>query len=115
MTFSYDITTIVGKIRLVIGDTTTPGVFSDEELTYFLTVNANDINLAAADVLEAWIAKYTTNPDSEKIGDYSYTQNIVAHMNKLAKELRAKAEDAPCQTWAEMDLTYGSGITEESD
>ena len=116
MTLTYDITTTVGKIRLIIGDTdVTDAVFTDEELTYFLTENSNNVNLAAADALEAWIAKYTTSPDAEKIGDYSYSQKIVEHMNKLAKELREKVAAVPYLTWSEMDLTDGSGITAEED
>ena len=103
---SYDITTNVGKVRLTIGDTDiTAEVFTDAEITYFLTVNSNNISLAAADALEAWIAKYTTSPDSEKIGDYAYSQKIVEHMNKLRNELRAKVESAPAFEWSEMDLT----------
>jgi len=102
----YDITTNVGKVRLTIGDTdATAYVFSDEELTYFLTENSNNISLAAADALEAWMAKYATSPDSEHIGDYAYTQKIVEKMNKLRNELRAKVESAPAFEWSEMDLT----------
>ena len=119
MAATYDLTTNVGKVRLVIGDTdvtpVTDAVFTDEELTYFLTVNSNNINLAAADALEAWIAKYTTSPDSEHIGDYSYTQSIVGHMNKRAKELREKENSIPYLTWAEMDLTSVPGGIEEGE
>lgn len=109
MVATYVVGTPIWKIRLIIGDTDvvpeTDAVFSDDELTYFLTENSNNINLAAADALEAWIAKYTTSPDSEHIGDYSYSQRIVEHMNKLAKELREKANGVPYLTWAEMNLT----------
>lgn len=116
---SYDITTNVGKVRLVIGDTdvdpVTDAVFTDEELTYFLTENGNNINLAAADALEAWVAKYTTAPDSEKIGDYSYSQKIVDHLNKLAKELREKVAGSPVLEIAEMDLTGVEDTTVSED
>ncbi|GAG70401.1 unnamed protein product [marine sediment metagenome] len=106
MSLPYDITTNVGKVRLIIGDTdATDYVFSDAEITYFLTANSNNLNLAAADALEAWMAKYATSPDSEKIGDYAYTQKIVDKMNKLKNELRAKVESAPALTWAEPNLT----------
>jgi len=106
MACTYDVTTDRGKVRLIIGDTSiTDCVFSDVEIDYFLTANSSNINLAAADALEAWVAKYTTAPDSEKIGDYAYTQKTVANLNKLAKELREKVESSPCLTWAEMDLT----------
>ncbi len=116
MTATYSLLNNIGKVRLVIGDTDvtpeTDAVFTDEELTYFLTENSNNISLAAADALEAWMAKYATSPDSEKIGDYAYTQKIVEKMNKLRNELRAKVASTPYLTWAEMDLT---GLTEDDD
>jgi len=102
-------------VRLKIGDTTVPYVFTDAEITYFLTSNSNNINLAAADALEAWMAKYATAPDSEKIGDYAYTQKIIQNMNKLKTELREKDASTPYLTWAEIDLTAGSSITAEDD
>ena len=50
---TYDLTTNVGKVRLIIGDTDVDpdadAVFLDAEITYFLTVNSNNINIAAAD------------------------------------------------------------------
>ena len=115
MSLAYDITTTIGKVRLLIGDTDdTAYVFTDAELQYFLDENSNSVPLAAADALEAWIAKYTTAPDTEKIGDYFYSQKIVAHLNKLLKELREKVASAPYLTWAEMDLS-GVGDTTVSE
>jgi len=102
---TYDITTTVGKIRLIIGDTdVTDAVFTDEELAYFYTTEGS-INLAAAAAFEAWVAKYAASPDSEHIGDYSYAQKAVANFNKLAKELREKEASSPYMTWSEIDLT----------
>ena len=116
MSLPYDITTNVGKVRLIIGDTNaTSYVFTDDELNYFLTVNSSNINLAAADALEAWVAKYATAPDSEKIGDYSYSQKIVDHLNKLAKELREKVKGAPVLEIASMDLTGVEDTTVSED
>jgi len=113
MTATYLIATIVGKVRLVIGDTdvspATDAVFTDEELEYFLSLHSNNVNLAAADALDAWAAKYTASPDSEKIGDYSYTQKIVDKMLALAKKLRDSVAESPYLTWAEFDL---SGVEE---
>ena len=91
MTVTYDLTTVVGKIRLIIGDNVLADyTFTDEELTYFYTAEGNNINLAAAAALGAWMAKYAAAPDSEKIGDYAYTQKIIQNMNKLKKELEEK-------------------------
>jgi len=111
---TYDLTTNVGKVRLIIGDTDvdpdSDAVFLDAEITYFLTVNSNNISLAAADALGAWIAKYTTSPDSEHIGDYSYSQKIIANMNKLKTELEDKVASSPVLEISEMDL---SGVGDE--
>lgn len=112
---SYDLTTNVGKVRLIIGDNLAVEVFTDAEITYFLTTNSSNINLAAADVLEAWATKYATSPDSEKIGDYAYTQKIIANMKNLAANLREQDSSVPYFTWAEMDLaSIGETPVEEA-
>lgn len=102
---SYDLTTNVGKVRLVISDKDPANeVFTDAEITYFLTENGNSINLAAAEALESWAASYSASADTEKIGDYAYSQKIVANMLDLAKRLREKEAESPYLTWAEMNL-----------
>ena len=105
MACTYDITTDRGKVRLIIGDTsTTACVFSDAEIDIFLSMNPDNINLAAADLLAAWAAKYTLLPEAEKIGDYSYTNKVIEKMNKLQNELREKDAKTPYFIWGEMDL-----------
>ena len=112
MAHTYDLTTLIGQLRLMIGDTditpTTDAQFSDEELQVFLTANANNLNLAAAAALGAWIGKLARQPVSEKIGDYAYTMRAIENMNKLKKEYEDAT--APYQTWSEWDLT---GIEED--
>ena len=116
MTVTYDTSTNIGKVRLKTGDNVIADpAFTDEEIQVFLDANGDSINLASADVLEAWAAKYTANADSEHIGDYSYTQNIVTKMLNLAAKLRENESMTPASDWAEMDLTAGSGITAEED
>lgn len=106
MTVTYDITTNVGKVRLMVGDTdTTDNVFTDEEIQVFLTIESDNLYLAAADVLGAWASKYGANADSEHIGDYAYTQKIVDKMMALAKSYREKADSEPSCAWAEMGVT----------
>ena len=113
MTTSSDITTNVGKVRLIIGDTDiTDAVFTDEELEVFLTIQSNNLNRAAADALEAWAAKYAANPDQEKIGDYAYTAKITDKMLKLATRLRETDEASPVFEWSEPDLT---GLTDDDE
>ena len=98
----------IAKVRLAIGDTdidpTSDAQFNDGEIGLFLTNNSNNIYLAAAEALEAWIGALTRKPTSEKIGDYAYSMKAVTNMNKLAKELREKDALTPYQTWGEMDL-----------
>jgi len=113
--------TLIERVRLLIGDRPpAPEVFSDPDLQSFLDDNDDSVKLAAASALEAWAAMYMMNPSSESIGggDYSYSQKTVDNMLALAKNLReieAQLADIPALEWAEMDLTYGSGITVEED
>ena len=110
MTVTYDITTLVGKVRLITGDKDIADpIFTDEEIEVFLTAQSSDVNLASADLLEAWAASYAANADNEKIGDYSYTQKIVDKMLSLASRLRAVDSSKPYLTWAELDLTGEEG------
>ena len=77
MAHTYDTTTDIGKVRLLIGDTdivpTTDAQFSDEEIQVFLDL-AGSVLGAAAKALEAWAATLADGMLSEKIGDYSYTK-----------------------------------------
>ena len=120
MAYTYDLTTNIGKVRLLIGDTditpTTDAQFNDEEIQYFLAAHDGNINLAAAMALGAWIGALTRELKSEKIGSYSYTRDTIANMNKLKKELEAEDASTPYLTWSEPDYrTSGSGITAEDD
>jgi len=103
MTTTYDLATDVGKVRLIISDKAAPWVFTDEEITIFLTAEGS-VNLGAAAALEAWAASYATNADNERIGDYSYAQSITDKMLKLAAKLRANAE-TPAMDWASFNFT----------
>ena len=116
MTANYDIDTDVGKVRLATGDKDmTDVIFTDEEIDIFLAVNDNSINMASADLLEAWAATYLASASNEKIGDYAYTQKIVDNMLKQAARLRETESAIPAFEWSEPDLTSGSAITAEED
>jgi len=60
----------------------------------------------------AWAAKYATSADTEKIGEYAYSQKAVDKLLKLAATLEAKDASTPYQTYGEMNLT---GATIEDD
>ena len=112
MTTTYDISNDIGRVRLQTADKDiADAVFTDEEITVFLDAEGS-VNLASAALLEAWAAMYGANADSEKIGDYSYTQKIIANLLKMAANLREKESGIPAFTWAELDL---AGTSEEAD
>ena len=108
MTVTYDITNAIGQIRLMIGDTNivppTNAIFTDEEITFFLTVNGGDLNLAAAMACTAWASKYGANADSERIGDYSYSQSITDKLLKMAANFTALSASGVAFDIASMDL-----------
>ena len=106
MTLTYDLTTEIGKLRLMIGDTDlTDAKFTDEELQVFIDQASNSLNIAAALALEAWASTYGASAMSEKIGDYSYAQKTVDNMLKMAQRYRDSEAETPYFTWAEMDLS----------
>lgn len=109
----------VSKVRLMIGDTDvtpeTDAHFTDAEIKAFLAMSSGSLLLAAAFALEAWAASLTDSLTSEKIGDYAYTKKSAEGKASMAKEYKKQNAEAPYLTWAEMDLTHGSGITAEED
>lgn len=100
------------KVKLLIADTTVPYHFSDAEILVFLDMANDSILLASSYALEAWASSYSASLDSEKIGDYSYSQKIVDKMLNLAKKYREEDASTPVFEWAEPDLT---GEDEEDD
>ena len=122
MAFTYDLTTDIGKVRLLISDKvhspTSQAQFTDAEVTAFLTMASDVVKMAAVYALESWAATLSDTVDSEKIGDYAYTKKVVANKLAMADKYRAEveaADNAPILEWAEMDLADGSGITAEED
>jgi len=111
MSFTYLLTTNIGKIRLNISDK--DGLdyhFEDAELQAFLSAEES-VNLASAAALESWAAAYALNANTERIGDYSYAQSIMKNMLELAAKLRKDNATRPAMDWAEPDLLG----TEEGD
>ncbi len=107
MAFTYDITTDIGKVRLLIGDTditpTTDAQFSDEEIQVFIDMGGS-VLMGAAKALEAWVGALSGDLLSEKIGDYSYTKKTVADKLALADKYEKQDAMIPVLEWSEMDL-----------
>lgn len=111
MSFTYDLDTNIGKIRLIIQDNDAADYhFEDAELTAFYGFEGS-VNLAAAAAFESWGAAYSLNADSERIGDYNYAQSISRKMLEQAARLRKNEAEKPAFEWAEPDLLG----TEEGD
>ncbi len=107
MTFTYDVTDYIGKIRLIINDTTEATAhFSDEELAAFYSLAGSSVNLAAARALESWAASLSRGKSEESIGrgDYSYKNKAVEWMLALAKQLKDEEATTPSADWAEFDF-----------
>lgn len=101
MSFTYDLTTDVGKIRLEIGDTTAgdgngvkpPALanFSDEELTYFHTAEGS-VLAAAARACEVLARMWARSQTSVRLRDYSIDSREKAkEFRELAAELRQRS------------------------
>jgi len=108
MAHTYDLTTLIGKLRLLIGDTDivpiTDAQFSDEELQVFLTMASSSLLLAASYALESWASAITSTLTGEKIGDYSYTSKDAETKMALAKKYRQEDASTPAMDWAEMEI-----------
>jgi len=103
MTITHDLSTDIGKIRLIIQDTA-GARFSDEELQVFLDLEGSVI-LAAAAALEAWAAHLSESAASEKIGDYAYTKKSAENKLDLAARYRENDANAPALDWASFNFT----------
>jgi len=104
MSFTYLLTTEIGRIRLAIQDhDSTNYHFEDAELQVFLD-HEGPVNLAAAAAFESWAAAYALNASSERIGDYNYAQTISKNMLEQAARLRKNEGEKPVLEWAEPDL-----------
>lgn len=85
-TFSYDVTTSIGVVRLLTNDKyeDTP-IFYDEELTVFLLLEAQDVRKAAAKSLE------TIAADEVLVQKVIKLMSLSTDGSKTAAELRANA------------------------
>lgn len=91
MGFTYDLTSDIGQVRLLIGDTVLnsgvkpdDGNYDDTEIQLFLDRNDGDINIAAAESLENLARMWATEPDV-KMGP------ITESRSKVARNLRSQA------------------------
>ena len=97
MSFTYDVTTPIGQVRLLITDTNgnAPGpVFQDEELQFFLNYEQGYVSYAAAKALEVMATSQLLVQKHIKILDLETDgATLSAELRNLAKQLRQSEED----------------------
>jgi hypothetical protein len=81
-----DYATDVGQVRLLINDTFTEQVFSDEEIETFLFLEGDSVKLAAAQALE------TIATDEALTSKVIRSQDLNTNGPEVAAELRARAK-----------------------
>lgn len=93
MTFSYDLSANVGKVRLLIADARDEGhIFEDEEIAAFLALNIDSVRLAAADALETMASNESMVQKKVRLLDVQTDgPAVAADLRKAAATLRAQA------------------------
>jgi hypothetical protein len=98
--FSYDLTTAVGQVRLAIGDTsssTGAGVrpdgtnLTDTEITYFLTTEGDDVELATARASETLAMMWANLADLQVGPRRESLSQIAARYAERAAAVRSGA------------------------
>jgi len=95
MTFSYDLTTDTGKVRMLCRDTmSAKAIFTDEEIAAYLKMEDNIVKLAAAQALEDKATQLTLTYKEETEGDHSISgPRMAADLRVRAAELRRQIEE----------------------
>ncbi|MGE5483167.1 MAG: hypothetical protein ACM3VX_09765 [Bacteroidota bacterium] len=88
MAFTYDVKTLVGKVRLRIPDKDLQApLFQDEDLQEFLDANGGDVYLAAAEALET-VAGDPQRLQQYQRGSVSVQPQLSFNLRERAKQLR---------------------------
>jgi hypothetical protein len=88
MAATYDLSTLVGKVRLLITDTDVDNpIFQDAEITAFLTMQSNNVKLAAAQALDVIASSEVLTQKVLK------TLDLQTNGAAVAKEIRAHAAE----------------------
>lgn len=97
MADTYDLATPIGQVRLLLNDVTTPYVFTDVEITAFLTLEGDSVKRAAAQAIDA-------NASSEVLAaKVLRTQDVTTDGAKVADALRKHADRLRAQADADDD------------
>ena len=110
MAYTYDVSTGIGQVRLLITDTDEDNpIFQDAEIQAFLDLNNSSVKRAAAQALDTIASNETLVQKRIRLLDLSTDgPAVAAELRKHAAQLREEAEDADAETaeglfdWAEM-------------
>lgn len=106
MSFTYSLSTSIGRVRLNINDRTEPATFSDEELQAFLDQVGGDVNMATALAFFTLAGQSTGSSKRISAGEYSEDLSDGAKQYlELAKAFAAQAADVPAEAIAENPAT----------
>lgn len=107
----YDVSTLAGRVRLLLNDTDDPWVFTNGEIAAFLTLESANVKRAAAQAID-------TNASNETLASkVLQTQDVTTDGAKLADALRKHAAELRAQAdreeersgdFAFFDLVNGS-------
>jgi len=87
MSFTYDVTTSRGKVRLNIGDiVSASAIFSDAEIDAFISMSSGDVFYASAIALLGIASTKALLAKKKSAGNYS------EDLSMIAKELREQAK-----------------------
>lgn len=113
MSYTYNLSTNIGKVRNLIDDTTeATALLSDEEITSFLSMRSNDLYQTAAICLIRIAASKSLLAKKKKAGNYSEDLTAIAkNFRETAKMYNEMALDIPADAQAEevtTDFSYRS-------
>jgi len=107
MSFTFDTSTNIGKVRTLIGDTDSANVIlTDEEIQVFLDLRINDIYLSSADALRRMAADKAILEKKIKAGNYEEDpRGMSKTLRELAQTYEETAANAPAEAFTETVLT----------
>jgi len=92
MSFSYDPTTNVGQVRLLISDTQKQDpVFTDEEISAFLVMESSNPHMAAARAYSTIVRNRALLAQIIKRDGYTTQEQALADLNESVKLMRQEA------------------------
>lgn len=107
MSFTYDLTTNIGKVRNLINDTTQIGaLLTDEEITAILSLHSSDLFMAAHTCLMRIAASKALLAKKKSAGNYSEDLTAIAReCREVAAVYKEMAQSMPADAVAEQFLT----------